>query len=205
MFPTPTPLQVYFDRPALTAAGDVGRWYSCVLLAVLEPKGPIERTKYRVWIIGYNVEEVVFSEDVRKWSTPDVSLFIPGAPCFAIDSSQSGQGLFYDATLEKVTPLGTVFVKFAHLQPPAATLDSSPASSPAAEPVLTEVPVTHILLGKYHRELRRRIQLTKEQKVQLVGDRKAKKREREEEKKQLKVDKVEQKAVEFQNFMDEMF
>ena len=203
LFPHAAPLQVYFDRAALTAAGDVGRWYSCVILAVVEPKGPIDRTKYRVWILGYNVEEVVYSEDLRKWVPNDASLFTPGAPCFAIDSSVAGQGLFYDALLDKVTPLGTVFVKFLHLQPPPPT--SSPDAAPPSETVLTEIPVTHIQLGKFHRELRRRLQLTDEQKARLLGERKAKKREREEERKQIRDEKVGQKAADFQNFMEEMF
>eukprot|EP00758_Cryptobia_borreli_P008869 Tbor_TRINITY_DN5424_c4_g3::TRINITY_DN5424_c4_g3_i2::g.24540::m.24540 len=129
LYPKLAPLQINYDNQ--------GRWYSCILIEILKPiasysssfpfDGDVSpsRYRYRVWILGYNIEETVHCESLRTWdilttessstaSSSEVSdccgstQISPGSKCYAIDNKL---GVFRGGIIERMTPTGNVVVK----------------------------------------------------------------------------------------------
>lgn len=176
IMPHAAPYQVLFDGK---------RWYSCVIVATVPPANALERTRYRVWILGYNVEEVVLAEALRPWRLDLPEPIAAGQKVFAVHTTA---GRFVEAEVDKLTPKNTVIVKYTPATAPAVT-DSTNAEAPAevseAEAEVLEVPLSHVLNGKWYPQLRRIAQLSAADKRARARERKVKKKEKDAERRQM--------------------
>lgn len=198
LFPPP-------DQPRLSAPYEVlydeRAWYPCVITAVVPPAEPTDRQMYKAWILGYNVEETVLHEALRQWGKAQEAerknAIRSGAVCHAI-SPRSGR--FEKAVIERLTLEGTVLVTFHSNAPPTS---SSSAVSVAAKSV--ELPLSHVhTASTFHAVLRKRPQLTEEEKKARRQENARRKRERAEEEKQLRSDKIAQDASDWQAMMGDL-
>eukprot|EP00744_Colponema_vietnamica_P023126 GILI01033379.1.p1 GENE.GILI01033379.1~~GILI01033379.1.p1 ORF type:complete len:288 (-),score=41.87 GILI01033379.1:53-868(-) len=164
------PYQVHFDGK---------KWYSCVITNIKEPADKLDRVKYCVWILGYNIEEVVLAEELRRWQLDLPEPILSGQPCYAIHPAS---GVFRNAKVDKITPKNTVVVKMEPKASGPPTLSATEGPAGAEHPTEeVEVPISHMLNGKWYPQLRKIEKLTAAAKKAVVQERKAKKREREQE------------------------
>lgn len=196
------------QQPLLCAPYEVqydGReWHACVITAVLAPPELTDRRRYRAWILGYNIEETVVAEALRPWAFAQEeqrkNAARSGAACNAINPSTAR---FEAATVERLTLEGTVMVTFANKAEVGA--DSGVDGEPPAPAAPVELPLSHVYGGaKFYPALRKRPQLTEEQRQQQRRENARRKRERAEEEKQLQADKVAQDKNDWQALMGDM-
>ena len=178
LYPAAAPYQVLYDNSA---------WYSCVVLSSISPPSAIDRIKYKVWILGYNVTEVVFSEQLRPWRRQEEPV-ASNLACHAIHAS----GWFKPCIVDRVTPHNTVFVTFADT--PAGD-----SSSPVAE-----VPLSHVRLGKFYRELKKKVIATEDELKQRKIEAAARKRERDGQKRQQQADVCAQNSTGWKDLLKDV-
>jgi hypothetical protein len=157
-------------------------WYTCAVLAVVPPPSPLERQQYKVAILGYPNIEVVSREMLRRWQPP-VESVAAKVKCHALCDADDGQ--FRPCVVDRVSPNGTVVVTFSE----------GNASGASAE-----LPLTHIRMGKVYRALmKRNKELSDEERKARNA---ARKRERNDQRKQLMTDQVAQDSSDWQHLLD---
>ncbi|KAH9578075.1 hypothetical protein LSM04_004206 [Trypanosoma melophagium] len=190
------PYEVHFDELA---------WYSCVITEVIKPETPLERIRYRAWILGYNIEEVVCSEQLRVWQPQTAEgegSLRSGVACHAIDPST---GKFRSAKVERLTLDNTVIVAFDNVVNGA---DEGTAGNNAidgsTQVVVKEVPLSHVRVGRFYEQLRKRLTLTPEERAKRRAENLERKRMRTQAKRQLEADVAAQNANDWQRLVSDM-
>lgn len=211
------PYEVFYDER---------EWLPCVIASVIPPPTAVDRIQYAAYILGYNVEEIVTSDNLRPWDAAEVSGLTSqlrsGAVCHAIAPAT---GAFAPATVERLTLEGTVLVTFADRSAVASvskdrarTENGKALSSDGggegeavkegektdSASLTVELPLSHVRVGKVYAQLRKRPQLTDEERAARRLENARKKRERAEMEKQLKADQVAQDANDWQSLMGDM-
>ncbi|EAN83537.1 hypothetical protein C3747_167g34 [Trypanosoma cruzi] len=192
------PYEVHFDNMA---------WYSCVITDIVSPETSLDRIRYKVWILGYNVEEEVFSEQLRLWQPQTAEgegALRSGVICHAIDP-QSGK--FRSAKVERLTLDNTVIVAFDAVADETETetaAATSAASGNVTAPFIKEVPLSHVRVGRFYEELRKRPLLTPEERAKRRAENLERKRMRMQAKRQLEADVAAQNANDWQRLVDDM-
>lgn len=193
------------NEPILSAPYEVlydGRlWCPCVITAIVPPAEATDRQRYKAWILGYNVEETVLYEALRPWGkaqeTDRKNGIRSGAACHAI---QPATGRYAPATVERLTLQGTVLVTFTNATAPSASPGAPPATATSIE-----LPLSHVhTAARFYPVLRKRPQLTDEERQARRRENARRKRERAEEEKRLRADKVAQDASDWQALMGDM-
>ncbi|RNF02840.1 uncharacterized protein Tco025E_08313 [Trypanosoma conorhini] len=185
------PYEVHFDEVA---------WYSCVVTAVVPPATPLDRIRYKAWILGYNVEEEVCSEQLRPWQPQTAEgegALRSGVVCHAIDPES---GKFSLAKVERLTLDNTVIVAFEN----AVDDGEAAATGIATATVNKEVPLSHVRVGRFYQELRKRPVLTPEERAKRRAGNLERKRLRMQKKRQLEADVAAQNANDWQRLVDDM-
>lgn len=177
------PYEVLFDER---------EWYACVITGVLPPQQPIERLRYKAWILGYNVEEIVYSEALRPWQPSQTAALTGGVACHVIHPID---GVFVEGTVDRLTLDGTVLV---NIPKAAGAASPSPPSLVGAE-----VPLSNVRVGKHHAELRRRPK-TKEERDAQRQRFQQQKRDRMEQERQMAAEKIAKDADDWQSLMGDM-
>ncbi|TPP44038.1 hypothetical protein CGC20_24470 [Leishmania donovani] len=96
----PAPYEVLFDERD---------WYPCVITGVVPPAKDVDRVQYKAWILGHNVEEIVYSEALRPWQpTASTSDIQGGVSCHVIDPQT---GRYVEGVVDRLTLEETVLVK----------------------------------------------------------------------------------------------
>lgn len=169
LMPEAAPYQVLYDGR---------KWYSCVIVSVVPPRADdrLSRYRYKVFILGYNCEEEVYAEELRRWELDLSEPITAGQKVFAIHPTL---GKFLDAEVDKLTPKNTVMVKFV----PAAEEDSQ--VDELAEDTIREVPISHVLNGKWFRQIKKTEKLSAEDKKAKAKERKAKQKAKDEERRRI--------------------
>ncbi|EPY20228.1 hypothetical protein STCU_09099 [Strigomonas culicis] len=172
------PYEVHFDGK---------RWYPCVVTARVAPESTLHRQQYRAVILGYadQVEEVLY-EELRPWqAAASPEALRSGAGCHAIHPERH---LYAPATVERLALNGNVVVSFT-------------GAEGAREE--REVCLSHVMPGdlKCYAALKKQPKRSAEE---LKAERLHAKRERAEEKRLMKADKIAQDANDWQDLMSDM-
>ncbi|KEG14002.1 hypothetical protein DQ04_00671050 [Trypanosoma grayi] len=191
------PYEVHFD--------DV-TWYSCVITEALQPETPLDRIRYKAWILGYNVEEEVHSEQLRAWQPPPAEgegSLRSGVVCHAIDPHT---GKFRPSKVERLTLANTVIVAFeaASKESDETTAQTDAAAGAAAAAAVEEVPLSHVRVGRFYEKLRKRPSLTPEERSKRRAENLERKRMRLQAKRQLEADVAAQSANDWQRLVNDM-
>ncbi|RNF03586.1 hypothetical protein TraAM80_05746 [Trypanosoma rangeli] len=187
------PYEVHFDDVA---------WYSCVITGIVTPETPLDRIRYKAWILGYNVEEVVCSEQLRPWQPQTADgegALRSGVVCHAIDPQS---GTFHLAKVERLTLDNTVIVAFDSVGDEGEA--AAAAEGNATLTVNKEVPLSHVRVGRFYYELRKRPVLTPEERAKRRAENLERKQLRMQEKRQLEADVAAQNANDWQRLVDDM-
>lgn len=147
LWSAPAPYQVKWDD---------GTWYPCVVIDVVQPPTARDRIAYRCWVLGYNVERVAHSEDIRPYQWNFDAPLAPGAACHALHPS----GWYFPAVVDRITPSRTAWVTFAN-----DNIDNR----------VCELPLSLIRVGKHYKSLRKA--LTEEEKKQRNDENRKRKRD----------------------------
>lgn len=133
---TGAPYEVLFDERD---------WYPCVITGTVAPENEVDRVQYRAWILGHNVEEVVYSEALRPWrpSPAAAETLQGGSSCHVIHPRT---GRYVAGVVDRLTLEGTVFVKV-----PAGEAETLTGATETVS-----VPLSHVQTGKFYAQLRRR-------------------------------------------------
>nr|CCC94117.1 conserved hypothetical protein [Trypanosoma congolense IL3000] len=203
------PYEVHFDNVA---------WYSCVIVDIIKPETPLDRIRYKAWILGYNVEEEVYSDALRAWqpqTTEGESTLRSGVACHAI-SPRTGK--FVPAKVVRLTLSDTVIVTFntsvektteaseeneaSALNKPAS--ESNAATNDELATVTEEIPLSHVRAGRFYAQLRKRPVLTPEERALRRAQNTERKRVRLEAKRQLEANLASQNANDWQRLVTDM-
>ncbi|GET85760.1 hypothetical protein, conserved [Leishmania tarentolae] len=176
----PAPYEVLFDERD---------WYPCVITGIVPPAKDVDRVQYKAWILGHNVEEIVYSESLRPWqpsaSTSDIQ---GGVSCHVIDPHT---GRYVEGVVDRLTLEETVLVKVPVAPPSTATTTT------------VTVPLSHVLVGKFYSQLRHRPK-TEEERAARRAEQARLKRERAAQQRQLAADKVAKDADDWQALIGDM-
>ncbi|KAG5511391.1 hypothetical protein JKF63_07354 [Porcisia hertigi] len=188
----PAPYEVLFDERD---------WYPCVITGIVPPLKDVDRVQYKAWILGHNVEEVVYSEALRPWqpsaSTSDIQ---SGVSCHVIDPQT---GRYVEGVVDRLTLEETVLVKVP-VTPSTSTADSaSPSARTAPTAITVTVPLSHVRVGKFYSQLRHRPK-TEEEKAARRAEQARLKRERVAQQRQLVADKIAKDADDWQALVGDM-
>jgi hypothetical protein len=146
------------------------------------PSGPQDRVRFRAWILGYNVEELVPREALRPWQMEDAGVLSTGVECHAIHRN----GWFQKCAIDKVSPHGTVYVHF---------------NDSAGEDSTIEIPLSHIRIGRFYKQLKKMEALSPAEEQARRALNLQRKREREEVRHQMKADMVAQDSADWQGLL----
>ncbi|KAK7196416.1 hypothetical protein NESM_000578800 [Novymonas esmeraldas] len=186
---SPAPYELLFDERD---------WYPCVITAVLPPAKDVDRVQYKAWILGHNVEEVVCSEALRPWrpteSTGDIQ---NGVHCHVIHPVT---GRYVAGVVDRLTLEETVLVKVPSTPPPSS---SSSADINTTTTTTVAVPLSHVRVGKFFAQLRRRPKTEEERATRRVEQSRLK-RERAAQQRQLAASSVAADAGEWQALMGDI-
>ncbi|ORC90445.1 uncharacterized protein TM35_000082430 [Trypanosoma theileri] len=190
------PYEVYFDEVA---------WYSCVITEVIKPETPLDRIRYKAWILGYNIEEEICSEQLRVWqpqAAEGEGALRSGVACHAIDPST---GKFRPAKVERLTLDNTVIVAFGNaVKGTDASTDGNDNINGSIQVTVKEVPLSHVRLGRFYEQLRKRPSLTPEERAKRRAENLERKRMRTQAKRQLEADVAAQNANDWQRLVSDM-
>ncbi|KAL7695523.1 hypothetical protein N2W54_001124 [Lotmaria passim] len=180
-------------------------WYPCVITGVVAPENEVDRVQYKAWILGYNVEEVVYSEALRPWqpSPTATEALQGGASCHVIHPRT---GRYVVGTVDRLTLDGMVFVKVpvgekGTWEEAEADRESNSASAAPAETIA--VPLSHVRTGKFYAQLRRRPK-TDEEKAERRAELTQLKRQRVAQQRQNAAEKIAKEANDWQSLMGDM-
>lgn len=157
--------EVLFDNTA---------WYSCVVLQKLSPRTSEGRVKFRVHLLGYNIEEVVVVDCLRLWQAPEGPSLASKMQCHAVHCS----GWWYPCVVDRLTPHGTIIVTFEQAD--------------LKEGRVVELPPSYLRVGRFYRTLIKKHTLTEEEKRERAAQAALRKRDRQGMVKQRKVDVAQQ-------------
>ncbi|AYU75932.1 hypothetical protein conserved [Leishmania donovani] len=186
----PAPYEVLFDERD---------WYPCVITGVVPPAKDVDRVQYKAWILGHNVEEIVYSEALRPWQpTASTSDIQGGVSCHVIDPQT---GRYVEGVVDRLTLEETVLVKV----PVAPSTSTAVSESPSAATTTTTVtvPLSHVRVGKFYSQLRHRPK-TEEERAVRRAERARLKRERAAQQRQMAADKVAKDADDWQALIGDM-
>lgn len=158
-------------------------WYSCAVLDVVPAASPVERQQYRVAILGYPDVEVVDREALRLWKPPS-EVIAAKKMCHALCDKEEGR--FKPCVVDRVSPNGTVVVTFS---------DGSTSAGTS-----TEIPISHIRTGKVYRSLMKRNKDISDEERKAKNA--ARKRERNDQRKQMMSDLAAQDSSDWQHLLD---
>ncbi|KAG5486293.1 hypothetical protein CUR178_07604 [Leishmania enriettii] len=185
----PAPYEVLFDERD---------WYPCVITGIVPPAKDVDRVQYKAWILGHNVEEIVYSEALRPWqpnaSTSDIQ---GGVSCHVIDPQT---GRYVEGVVDRLTLEETVLVKVPTAAPTSTAASASPST--AATTIVT-VPLSHVRVGKFYSQLRHRPK-TEEERAARRAEQARLKRERAAQQRQLATNKVAKDADDWQALIGDM-
>ncbi|EPY42752.1 hypothetical protein AGDE_01171 [Angomonas deanei] len=169
---------------------DGDRWYSCVVCEIVEPVINTDRRQYSVRILGYpDVAECVFYEGLRQWKSSSSAEYIKsGSTCHAVHPTSF---LYEPATIVRLNIEGHVSVVFGEGEEPVS------------------VPLSHIIASNQRfypqlKKVKHAASMTPEEREQLRKERLERKRERIDEKKQMKADLIAQDANDWQSMMSDL-
>ncbi|CCW64439.1 unnamed protein product [Phytomonas sp. EM1] len=193
---------------------DDREWYPCVITEVVPPARAIDRVRYRAHVLGYPVEDVVFSESLRSWRATTIGAQLrSGAACHAIHPTS---GVYKPANVVRLTLDGTVIVSFAKensAEKGEAAETTAPTHLPDAsegeeneskDRVEVEIPLSHVHVGHFYPVLRKRPQLTEEEREARRVENAQRKRNRIQLEKQLKMDRIAQDANDWKAMMGDL-
>lgn len=194
------PYEVFYDHR---------NWYACVVTGVVEPATPADRVQYKVSILGYPVEEVVHSDELREFDPSiNAAKLRRGVTCHAIDPTT---GLYRSAVVERLTLDGTVVMSFTPScgsapSPAPPSMAASPTDAPAGkmDGKEVELPLSHVITGTFYPQLRKRPHLTEEERHARRLETARLRRERAELEKQMKADRVAQDASDWQTLQGDL-
>ncbi|KPI84139.1 hypothetical protein ABL78_6813 [Leptomonas seymouri] len=192
-------------NPANPAAGapyevlfDERDWYPCVITGIVTPENEVDRIQYKAWILGHNVEEVVYSEALRPWQpSPTAAEELQGgASCHVIHPRT---GRYVEGLVDRLTLERTVFVKV-----PAGEKEkwAEPAGDAAASETIS-VPLSHVRTGKLYAQLRRRPKNDEERAARRAEQTKLK-RQRAAQKRLHVAEQLAKEAGDWQSLMGDM-
>ncbi|CCW69036.1 unnamed protein product [Phytomonas sp. Hart1] len=219
IFPPPQPAEASSSGVSLQCAPyevfyDDRVWYPCVIAGVVPPASAIERVRYQVHILGYPVEDIVFSESLRTWQATTIGAQLrSGAACHAIHPTT---GLYEPANVVRLTLDGSVIVSFSkenssmegngevkgEKPPPQGA--SAGEKRKGQDRVEVEIPLSHVHIGHFYPVLRKRVQLTEEEREARRTENAQRKRERIQMEKQLKMDRIAQDANDWKALMGDL-
>ena len=159
-------------------------WYSCVVVQKLSARSGEGRVKFRVHIIGYNIEEIVLVDNLRAWQAPEGQLLASKQQCHAVHCS----GWFQPCVIDRLTPHGTVIVTFTNTD--------------LKEGRVVELPPCYLRTGRVYRTLIKKNMLSEEERKERTQQASQRKRDRQGFTKQKKVDVVEQNRSDWNGLMD---
>lgn len=181
------PYEVHFDN---------AMWYSCVITDVVQPETALERLRYKAWILGYNVEEETYSEQLRVWqpqAAEGETTLRSGVACHAVNPRS---GRFEPAKVVRLTLSDTVIVTFSDVVEMTKEVGETDGAGAAGElatgkrdpsggdtsAVTEEVPLSHMRVGRFYQQLRKRSTLTSEERARRRAQNVERKRVRRETK-----------------------
>jgi hypothetical protein len=187
------PYEVLFDER---------EWYPCVITGVIAPENEVDRVQYKAWILGHNVEELVYSEALRPWqpSATAAEELQGGASCHVIHPRT---GRYVAGIVDRLTLDGSVFVKV-----PAGEKEKfeEPTTATTTTAVPTEtvaVPLSHVRVGKFYSQLRHRPKNEEERAARRAEQIKLK-RQRAAQERQNVAEKIAKEADDWQALMGDM-
>ncbi|AIN95467.1 hypothetical protein LPMP_050260 [Leishmania panamensis] len=187
----PAPYEVLFDER---------EWYPCVITGVVPPAKDVDRVQYKAWILGHNVEEVVYSEALRPWQpTASTSDIQGGVSCHVIHPQT---GRYVEGVVDRLTLEETVLVKVPAAPSISTTVSTSPSTATTTTTTVT-VPLSHVRVGKFYSQLRHRPKTEEERAARRVEQARLK-RERVAQQRQLAADKVAKDADDWQALIGDM-
>ncbi|KAG5487033.1 hypothetical protein LSCM1_07702 [Leishmania martiniquensis] len=185
----PAPYEVLFDERD---------WYPCVIAGIVPPAKDVDRVQYKAWILGHNVEEVVYSEALRPWQpNASTSAIQGGMSCHVIDPQT---GRYVEGVVDRLTLEETVLVK---VPAAASTSTTTSASASTATTTIVTVPLSHVRVGKFYAQLRHRPK-TAEERAARRAEQARLKRERAAQQRQLATEKVAKDADDWQSLISDM-
>lgn len=170
-------------------------WYPCVITGIVTPENDVDRVQYRAWILGHNIEDVVYSEALRPFqpSASSAEELQSGVQCHVIHPRS---GRYVDGTVDRLTLEGNVFVRV-----PAGEKERMEEANNAAETL--PVPLSHIRTGKFYAQLRRRPK-NEEEKAARRAEQIRLKRQRVAQERQSAAAKIEKEANDWQALMGDV-
>lgn len=204
IYPPPTVPSIASSSPALRPAPyevlfDERDWYPCVITGIVPPAKDVDRVQYKAWILGHNVEEIVYSEALRPWQpTASTSDIQGGVSCHVIDPQT---GRYVEGIVDHLTLEETVLVKVPVTPSTSTAVSASPST--AATTTTVTVPLSHVRVGKFYSQLRHRPK-TEEERAARRAEQARLKRERAAQQRQMAADKVAKDADDWQSLIGDM-
>ncbi|KAG8347382.1 hypothetical protein TRVL_01788 [Trypanosoma vivax] len=191
-YPSAAPYEIYYDNSI---------WYSCVITEMVPPESPLERIRFKAWILGYNIEEEVYSEQLRVWQpqpAEGVAALRSGVACHAINPHT---GRYQAAKVERLTLNNTVMVAFEEVTDKDGVTTGDGTAPPTT---VEEVPLSHVRVGRFYQQLRKKTVLTPEARAERRAENIERKRMRQELKRKQEAILASQNANDWQRLVNDM-